>query len=169
MLKKASMLKKLIPTMLLAVACASGGTVSAAGALGKAADNAIFAQTLVNEQMSKHPELLVLGMHAPKPGAKDSHMIASNLDRIGKEDDEDDLAVAKERKTILAPNMKEPDKFEVAVPLKDSSGKVIGSLSTVFKYAPGDDELKMHQAALAIRDEVARKIPNVAALFKPAH
>jgi hypothetical protein len=169
MLKKASMLKKLIPTMLLTVACASGGPVSAAGALGKAADNAIFAQTLVNEQMSKHPELLVLGMHAPEPGAKESHMIASNLDRIGKEDDEDDLAVAKERKTILAPNMKEPDKFEVAVPLKDSSGKVIGSLSTVFKYAPGDDELKMHQAALAIRDEVARKIPNVAALFKPAH
>jgi|SRR5882757_7644677 len=163
------MLKKLIPTMALAVACVGGGSVMAAGALGKAADNAIFAQTLVNEQMGKHPELLVLGMHAPKPGTKDSHMIASNLDRIGKDDDEDDLAVARERKTILAPNMKEPDKFEVAVPLKDASGKVIGSLSTVFKYAAGDDEVKMHQAALAIRDEVARKIPSVAALFKPAH
>jgi hypothetical protein len=163
------MLKKLLPTVLLAVSCASSGYVMAAGALGKAADSAIFAQTLVNEQIAKHPELLILGMHAPKPGAKDSHMIASNLDRIGKEDDEDDLAVAKERKTILAPNMKEPDKFEVAVPLKDASGKVIGSLSTVFKYAPGDDEVKMHQAALAIRDEVARKIPSVAALFKSAH
>src|ERR1700760_4076323 len=157
------MLKKLIPTMVLAVC---GGYAMAAGSLGKAADNAIFAQTLVNEQMSKHPELLVLGMHAPKPGAKDSHMIASNLDRIGKEDDEDDLAVAKERKTILAPNMKDPGKFEVAVPLKDASGKVIGSVSTVFKYTAGDDEVKMHQAALAIRDEVAKKIPDVAALFK---
>ena len=163
------MLKKLIPTMILAVSGVSGTTVMAAEALGKAADNAIFAQTLVNEQMKKHPELLVLGMHAPKPGAKDSHMIASNLDRIGKEDDEDDLAVAKERKTILAPNMKEPDKFEVAVPLKDAGGRVIGSLSTVFKYAPGDDEVKMHQAALAIRDEVAKKIPNVAKLFAAAH
>jgi hypothetical protein len=163
------MLKKLIPTIVLGVTCASGGYALAAGALGKAADNAIFAQTLVNEQMSKHPELVVLGLHAPKPGAKDSHMIASNLDRIGKEDDEDDLAVAQERKTILAPNMKDPGKFEVAVPLKDASGKVIGSLSTVFKYTAGDDEVKMHQAALAIRDEVAKKIPNVAALFKPAH
>lgn len=156
--------KKLIPTMVLALGSAYA---MAAGPLGKAADNAIFAQTLVNEQMAKHPELVVLGLHAPKPGAKDSHMIASNLDRIGKEDDEDDLAVAKERKTILAPNMKDAGKFEVAVPLKDASGKVIGSLSTVFKYTAGDDEVKMHQAALAIRDEVAKKIPDVAALFKP--
>lgn len=163
------MLKKLLPTLLMAAACAGGGAALAAGALGKAAENAILAQTLVNEQMAKHPELVVLGLHAPKPGAEDSHMIASNLDRIGKDDDEDDLAVARERKTILAPNMKEPDRFEVAVPLKDASGKVIGSLSTVFKYAAGDDEVKMHIAALAIRDEVAKKIPNVAALFKPAH
>jgi len=57
----------------------------------------------------------------------------------------------------------------VAVPLKDASGRVIGSLSTVFKYAAGDDEVKMHAAAVAIRDEMAKKIPNVAALFKPAH
>jgi len=150
------------------LSCASAAYALADPALGKATDNAIYAQTLVNEQMAKHPELLVLGMHAPKPGAKDSHMIAANLDRIGKADDEDDLAVAQERKTILAPNMKEPTKFEVAVPLKDASGKVIGSLSTVFKYAAGDDEVKMHTAALAIRDEIAKKIPNVAALFKPA-
>jgi hypothetical protein len=142
---------------------------SAAPALGKASENAIYAQTLVNDVTSKHPELLVLGMHAQKPGAKGSHMIAANLDRIGKEDDEDDLAVSKERKTILAPNVKEPTKFEVAVPLKDASGQVIGSLSTVFKYAAGDDEVKMLMAAVAIRDDLAKKIPNVAALFKPAH
>ena len=151
------------------LSCASAAYALADPALGKAADNAIYAQTLVNEQMAKHSELLVLGMHAPKPGGKDSHMIAANLDRIGKADDEDDLAVAQEHKTILAPNLKEPTKFEVAVPLKDANGKVIGSLSAVFKYAAGDDEVKMHAAAVAIRDEVARKIPNVAALFKPAH
>jgi hypothetical protein len=137
--------------------------------LGKAADNAIYAQQLVNEQMAKHPELVVIGVHAAKPGAKQSTMIASNLDRIGKADDEDDLAVAHERKTILAPNLKDPNKFEVAVPLKDASGQVIGSLSAVFKYKAGDDEVKMHVAALAIRDEVAKQTPNVAALFKATH
>jgi iron complex outermembrane receptor protein len=151
------------------LACAGVATAIADQALGKAADNAIYAQSLVNEEMAKHPELLVIGMHAAKPGVKASTMIASNLDRIGKADDEDDLAVSRERKTILAPNIKEPTKFEVAVPLKDATGRVIGSLSAVFKYSAGDDEVKMHAAALAIRDDIAKKIPDVAALFKATH
>jgi hypothetical protein len=164
------MLKQVLAATALAVSiCAIAPAAEAGAALGKAADNAIYAQTLVNETMAKHPELLVLGMHAIKPGSKGSRMIAANLDRIGKDDDEDDLAVSKERKTILAPNIKEPAKFEVAVPLKDAGGRVIGSLSTVFKYAAGDDEVKMHAAAVAIRDDLAKKIPNVAALFEAAH
>jgi hypothetical protein len=163
------MCRQLIVSAAVATLLAGAGLTPARAAppLGKAADNAIYAQKLVNEQMSKHPELLVLGMHAPKPGAKGSTMIASNLDRIGKADDDDDLAVSRDRKTILAPNLQEPTKFEVAVPLKDASGKVIGSLSSVFKYAANDDEVKMHAAAVAIRDDVAKQTPNVGALFKP--
>jgi hypothetical protein len=108
-------------------------------------------------------------MHAAKPGSRESHLIAANLDRIGKRDDEDDLAVAHERKTILAPNLKDPTRFEVAVPLKDATETVIGSLSVVFKYGAGVDEVRMHAAAVAIRDELAGKIADVAVLFKPAH
>lgn len=156
------------PAVSLLLALGLVAPALAADTYGKAADNAIYAQKLVNEVMAKHPELAVVGMHALAPGQKDSKMIATNLDRIGKADDEDDLAVANEHKTILAPNMKDPSKFEVAVPLKDASGKVIGSFSAVFKYTAGDDELKMHAAALAIRDGLARKIPSAAALFEKA-
>jgi hypothetical protein len=162
--------KKTISAALVGIlACVSVTAAMAAQVLGKAADNAIYAQTLVNEAMGKHPELLVIGLHAWKPGAKASTMIASNLDRIGKADDEDDLAVSHEHKTILGPNLKEPTKFEVAVPLKDESGKVIGSFSAVFKYTAGDDEGKLYAAAVALRDDFAKKIPSAAALFKPAH
>jgi hypothetical protein len=160
---------KLSAMLAATLACAWAASVSAEETLGKAADNAIYAQTLINNTMAQHPEIVVMGMHALKPGSKTERMIATNLDRIGKKDDEDDLAVAHERKTILAPNIKDPTKFEVAVPLHDASGKVIGSLSAVFKYTAGDDEVKMHAAAVAIRDDLARKIPNVAELFKPAH
>ena len=150
------------------IGCMALTPASAEEELGKAADNAIYAQILANEVMANHPEIVVIGLHALKPGNKEETMIASNLDRIGKKDDEDDLAVAHERKTILAPNMKDPTKFEVAAPLHDASGKTIGSMSAVFKYSSGDDEVKMHKAALAIRDDLAKKIPNAAALFKPA-
>ena len=160
---------KLSAMLIATLACAWAASAGAEETLGKAADTAIYAQTLVNATMAQHHELVVLGMHALKPGAKVETMIAGNLDRIGKKDDEDDLAVAHERKTILAPNMKDPSKFEVALPLHDASGKVIGSLSTVFKYAAGDDEVKMHAAAVAIRDDLARKISNLDELFKHAH
>src|SRR3981189_1454515 len=121
------------------IGCMALMPASAEEKLGKAADNAIYAQTLANEVMANHPELVVIGLHALKPGNKEETMIASNLDRIGKKDDEDDLAVAHERKTILAPNIKDPTKFEVAVPLRDASGKTIGSISAVFKYTAGAD------------------------------
>jgi hypothetical protein len=154
---------------LAALALGLGVAASAADAvLGKPADNKIYAQTLVNDLMAKYPELVVVGLHATVPGAKDETMIATNLDRVGKIDDDDDIAVAQEHKTILAPNMKDPHKFEVQVPLKDTAGNFLGaSCGLVFKYKAGDDEVQLHIKALAIRDELAAKTPNLAALLKP--
>jgi len=135
---------------------------------GKAADNKIYAQKLLNEVMAKNPELLVVGFHAIKPGEKEQKMIATNLDRVGKDDDDDDKAVVTERKTICVPNAKEANKFEVQVPMKDAAGNIIGAYGFVFLYKAGDDEVEMHRKALVLRDALAKKIPNLAALFAPA-
>jgi len=133
----------------------------------KAADNKIYAQKLVDELMANHPELIVIGLHGTAPGATEERMIASNLDRIGKKDDDDDVGVSTEHKTICAPNLKESFKFEVLMPLKDSSGAFLdGAVGFVFRYKQGDDEVKMHALAVQIRDELAKKIPSMAALFK---
>ena len=150
------------------VALASGLASYADAPWGKAADNKILAQAVVNDTMAAHADLLVVGLHTIAPGAKDETMIASNLDRIGKKDDDDDIAVATERKTILAPNMKESNKFEVQVPLLDSQGNVIGAAGLVFKYKAGDDELDLHARALAIRAEMAKRFASKDALFTPA-
>ena len=50
-------------------------------AWGKAADNKIYAQQLVNELMAKYPELVVVGLHLTAPGAKAETMIANLLSR----------------------------------------------------------------------------------------
>ena len=135
----------------------------------KAADNKIYAQQLVNQTMAAHSDLLVIGMHATKPGTKEQRMIASNLDRIGKHDDDDDIGVANEHKTICAPNLTETFKFEVLMPLKDASGKTLNAaIGFVFRYKAGDDEVKMHAKAVALRDDLASKTPSLAALFEPA-
>lgn len=135
----------------------------------KAADNHIYAQKLVNELMASHPQLLVIGLHATAPGAKVERMIASNLDRIGKKDDDDDIGVASEHKTICGPNLKETWKYEVLMPMTDARGQVLNAaIGFVFHYKAGDDEVQMHARAVAIRDELARQIPSIDALFKPA-
>jgi hypothetical protein len=134
----------------------------------KAADNKIYAQQLVNATMAANPDLLVIGMHGVKPGATESRMIASNLDRINKHDDDDDIGVSNEHKTICAPNLTETFKFEVLMPMKDASGKTLNAaIGFVFRYKTGDDEVKMHAKAVAIRDGLARQIPSFEALFNP--
>lgn len=134
----------------------------------KAASNHILAQKIVNELMAAHPELVVVGLHATAPGTTEQTMIATNLDRVGKKDDDDDKAVSVEHKIILAPNLKDAAKFEVQVWLKDASGKQLtAAAGFVFKYKAGDSEIMLLTKALAFRDELARKTPSFEALFTP--
>jgi hypothetical protein len=133
----------------------------------KAADNKIFAQTLVDGALRTHSELLVVGIHSNLPGTKDERMIACNLDRIGKVDDDDDKAGAVDGKTVLAPNETDPNKFEILIPLKDKSGNRIGALALVFKYTKGADEVKLLGKATKLRDSFAAKLGSAEDLFKP--
>src|SRR5260221_11740606 len=52
--------------------------------------DAKFAQKLVDEALAKHPEVILLAIHA---GAPKYDIIASNSGRIGKRGDEDDRRV----------------------------------------------------------------------------
>ncbi len=134
----------------------------------KAADNKILAQKLVNELLAAHPELIVVGLHAVAPGTKEERMIATNLDRIGKMDDDDDKAAAVDKKIILAPNPTDPHKFEIQIYLKDATGRVLDAgAGLVFKYNAGDDLVQLLAKAIRFRDELARKTPSFEALFQP--
>jgi hypothetical protein len=136
--------------------------------LTKAADNKIYAQALLNDVVKSNSDLTIVGFHAIAPGARNQTMIASTLDRIGEKDDEEDLTVVAQQETILAVNLKDSSKFKVHMPLKDSSGKVIGLLVLIFRNQAGKDQDYYCARALKIQDEVARRIPNLDALFRPA-
>src|ERR1700687_2929886 len=97
--------------------CVTTTSGAAQASLGKAADNHIYAQALVNELMARHPELIIVGVHVVVPGATDQIQIATNEDKIGRKDDPDDLMVSQEHKTILAPNLHGLGRYEVLLPL----------------------------------------------------
>ncbi len=123
------------------------------------------AQTLVDRTMKAHPELLVFAIHATPPRAKVNVIIGSNIGRIGKAADEDDLRVIQKGTTNLEV-AEGGERFEVELPLNDAKGHRIGALGCVFAFHEGADKNALHAKAKRIRDELARSIPDSASLFK---
>jgi hypothetical protein len=125
-----------------------------------------YAQALTEKIIGAHPDLVVMMIHATPPGKAKNVVIGSNIGRVGKEADEDDLRVIKQGSTNLEV-ADSNDRFETELPLNDASGKRIGALGLVFSYRPGQDKEAIHARGRAIRDELARQIPSNAALFTP--
>lgn len=123
-----------------------------------------FAQKLVDEALAKHPEVLLLAIHADAPKYD---IIASNFGRIGKLGDEDDLRCIHTGKDNLEVN-KEGIHFEDQTPLRDKSGKIIGAIGNVFRYKQGDDKAALEKIAQEIRGEMQAQLPNAQRLFGPA-
>ena len=123
-----------------------------------------FAQKLVDEALAKHPEIILIAIHATPPGHKNL-IVASNFGRIGKIGDEDDMRCIHTGKSNLEVN---GPHFEDELILQDASGKTIGALGVVFNYKDGDDKEALEKIADQTRDEMKAKLPSAKALFGPA-
>jgi len=137
-------------------------------ALASAQENKrIYAQKLLDETLAKHKEVVIMAMHVTPPGKPDNVIIASNIGRIGKKADEDDMRVINTGKPNLEVN-KKGDHFEVELVMQDQSGKTIGAVGIVFMNEKGK-EAEFQKNAERIRDEIKEKTPTIAKLFEPAN
>lgn len=121
-----------------------------------------YAQKLVDEALAKHPEIILIAIHAQPPGHKNV-IVASNFGRIGKIGDEDDMRCIHTGKSNLEVN---GPHYEDELVLQDTSGKTIGALGVVFNYKEGDDKEALQKIAETTRDEMKAQIPSAKALFK---
>jgi iron complex outermembrane receptor protein len=137
----------------------------AAGISGQA-PNKIYAQKLLDETLAKHKEVVIMAMHVTPPDKSDNVIIASNIVRIGKKADEDDMRVIETGKPNLERN-KKGDHFEVELVMQDQAGKTIGAVGIVFMYKP-NNEAAFQKKAEEIRDEMRQQTPTLAKLFEPA-
>ncbi len=136
----------------------------------------IYAQTLADETMKAHPELLSVTLHGVPPGMKDTYTMfaGSYHDRIGNADDPDDIDVQTKGITIVDPRWHRPNdtvkKFVVQLPLRNAAGENIGLVVYAFKDpSPSTaDERAMYGSALDMRDALEPKIPSYDALFRKA-
>jgi hypothetical protein len=126
----------------------------------------IYGQELVDRLVARHPGLLVAVMHVTPPKKEGNVIIASNIGRIGKPGDEDDLRVIDTGK----PNLEVAHggkRFEVELVLRDVTGNGVGALGLVFPYRQGDSKAALERKANAIRDDLAKHILNAGNLLDP--
>lgn len=127
-----------------------------------------LAQKLVDEALDANKDVLIIAVHAAVPTKAEYPIVASNIGRIGKPADEDDMGVIKSGKPKLELN-ESGDRFESLGVLHDAHGKVIGAAGVVFAYKKGDDRQAMHQRAEKMRAVMAARIASADALVQPAH
>jgi iron complex outermembrane receptor protein len=125
----------------------------------------IFAQKLLYDTLAKHKEVVIMAMHVTPPGKPDNVIIASNIGRIGKKADEDDMRVINTGKPNLEVNTK-GDHYEVELVMQDQSGKTIGAVGIVFMNEKGKEQ-EFLKKATQIRDEMKAQTPTIAKLFEP--
>src|ERR1700737_5136894 len=94
---------------------------AAAGSSGQASSK-IYAQKLLDETLAKHPEVVIMAMHVTPPNKPENVIIASNIGRIGKKADEDDMRVIETGKPTLEVKKKGAH-FEFEWVMKAKPGK----------------------------------------------
>jgi hypothetical protein len=125
-----------------------------------------YGQALVDRALARHPNVVILALHAQPPQVKSNVIVASNIGRIGKKADEDDMHVVTSGETKLEFN-ETGDRYEVEQTLLDVSGSVIGAVGVVFPYKKGQDTGPLQKEAAQVRDEISRRISNVGNLVQP--
>jgi len=125
-----------------------------------------YGQELVDQVMAKERGLLVVVMHVSPPGAANYPIIASNIGRIGKVADDDDMRVVTTGKTNLEV-AHGGTRFEVEMPMRDLAGNTIGALGIVFPYQKGASKAALEKKAVSIRDGLALHILDAGSLVEP--
>jgi hypothetical protein len=125
----------------------------------------IFAQKLLNETLATHKEVVIMAFHVTPPNQSENVIVASNIGRIGKKADEDDMRVIETGKSNLEVN-KTGNHFEDELPLLDAAGQRIGAVGIVFNYKAGDDKEKLARIAEHVRDEMSKQISSKDKLFE---
>lgn len=126
-----------------------------------------YAQQLIDGLMDAHPEIEILAIHATPPESDYNIIAASNIGRIGKKADNDDMRCVFTGKPNLEVNST-GKRFESEMQLHDAAGRLIGAVGVVVAYKKGDDQQKLYSHATEIRAELEKQIPDSASLFRSA-
>jgi len=116
------------------------------------------AQGLVDNIVSKHPDLVRLTIHAVPAGEEGSRIIACNIkEKIGKLSDPEDLEAMKTGRTVT---LKEGDNLDVTAPIRDEAGMPIAATGITLRFEKRESENEVIEKAKSIAEELTKAIQN---------
>ncbi|MDB6169061.1 MAG: Iron complex outerrane recepter protein [Verrucomicrobia bacterium] len=130
-----------------------------------------LAQSLVDDLPKTGPDVQCGLIHAVLYDGINHAVIASyKLSQVGEADEAEDNIVTDEQCVIINPRIEDKvARWNVRLPVKDASGATIkASWSIYFYRRPGVGMPEVLARAIVIRDDLAKRIPSLAALFEPA-
>jgi len=130
-----------------------------------------YAQALVDELPLKYPDLEYGLIHALLPNGAEHAVIASHRPgQVGALDILGDNEISDNQLIEINPRMREGfSRTVIILPMKNSKGEFIRASWALYFYTyPTDDVRKVFAKAIEIRDELAKKVPDLASLYKPA-
>lgn len=130
----------------------------------------IYAQKLIEETLSAHPELQGLELAATPPGKNQCVTIASNETKgVGEKCDRDEFTAMKTNKPFVEKE-KENGKevYDVTIPIHDANGKIIGTAGIDFKPEPNQSNAQVRERSVQIAKELESKVKSKEKLFEPA-
>ena len=121
---------------------------------------------IVLQELTQHPTIRRIGLHAIPPGQQAMVIIANaNETRIGIHTSQGDFEAVKEGK-IYGPRITDGQFFNMKMPMFDAKGNKIGILVMEIPWTDAANEEEAAHQAEAIRSEIAKKIPTVDVLFQ---
>jgi len=112
-----------------------------------------YAQQLVDEFIDRYPDIEVLAIHVTPPDSDYNIIAGSNIGRLGKKADNDDMRCVFTGKPNLEVNST-GKRFESELQLHDRAGNVIGAVGIVVAYKNGDDKRALHARAEKLTAEL---------------
>jgi len=126
-----------------------------------------YAQKVVDEFLDRYPDIEIMAIHATPPEGDYNVIVGSNIGRLGKKADNDDMRCVFTGKPNLEVNST-GRRFESEMQLHDRAGNVIGAVGIVQAFDKDADREALHARAETVRSELEKRIPDAASLFRPA-
>ena len=127
-----------------------------------------YAQQLTDQELKRHPDVLVIAFHAQIPGEVVNRVVAINQMQWSKflwrPSDDIDTDTAKTQRTVVQV-IPATHRMEVHMPLHTRAGDTIATFVCVWNFNNEEEAPELMRKSQAIRDEIAPQISDISQLL----